>query len=263
MAPATDFSQTMYDSDLSNEEWRLIEHPFRPKDNRGATPIHSKRDIVNAILYINKTGAQWRMLPKEYPPWKTVYDHYSNWNRRRVWEAALDELNALRRENNGRTPTPSYAIIDSQSVKTVSSSEERGFDGGKKIKGRKRHIVVDTLGQLITVLVHAANIHDTVAGCDVLRRARAKFPSIAAFSGDAGYRGTAVKFAEDTLGVKLHISKKIKDVFAVLPMRWIVERTFAWLGNYRRLSKDYEILRLNAENAVRIAMLRITVAKCV
>ena len=123
--------------------------------------------------------------------------------------------------------------------------------------------MVDTLGHLIHVMVHAANVHDTIAACDVLGAAREKCPGFKAFSGDAGYRGTAVRFVEETLGLKLHISKKIKDTFAVLPMRWVVERTFAWLGNYRRLSKDYEILNLTAENMVRIAMLRITVAKCV
>ncbi len=148
-------------------------------------------------------------------------------------------------------------------MKTVLPSTQRGFDGGKKTKGRKRHIVVDTLGNLIQVIVHAANIHDTKGGGDVLRAAVAKHPTLRAFSGDEGYRGTAVRFVEDTLGLKLHISKKIKDAFAILPMRWVVERTFAWLGHYRRLSKDYEILTLTAENMVRIAMLRIMLARCV
>ena len=153
--------------------------------------------------------------------------------------------------------------MDSQSVKTVSASEQRGIDGGKKVKGRKRHIVVDTLGNLIQVIVHAANIHDTKAGGEVLKAAALKYPTIEAFSGDAGYRGTAVDFVEQVLGLKLHISEKITDSFAVLPMRWVVERTFAWLGNYRRLSKDYETLVMTAENMVRIAMLQITIAKYV
>ncbi len=202
------------------------------------------------------------MLPKDYPPWKTVYDHYRRWNQRGIWERALDELARTYREKNGKAPTPSYAIIDSQSVKTVSSSEARGVDGNKKIKGRKRHIVVDTLGNPIAVSVHAANAADTKAGCDVLKSAAQKCPSIEAFSGDEGYRGTAVQFVKNTLGLDLHISKKIKDTFAVLPIRWIVERTFAWLGNFRRLSKDYEILTSTAENMIRIAMLRITLPKC-
>ena len=165
-------------------------------------------------------------------------------------------------KKNDKAATPSYAIIDSQSVKTIISSEERGFDGGKNTKGRKRHIVVDTLGNLIQVIVHAANIHDTKGGCNLLQAAAEKCTSIKAFSSDEGYRGAAVRFVEDMLGLKLHISQKIKDAFAILPMRWVVERTFAWLGHYRRLSKDYEILKLTAENMVRIAMLRIMVARC-
>ena len=153
-------------------------------------------------------------------------------------------------------------IIDSQSVKTVAASEQRGFDGGKKTKGRKRPIVVDTLGNLIQVIVHAANVHDSKSGTDVLKAAADKHPSLVAFSGDAGYRGTAVDFVESVLGLKLHISQRIKDTFAVLPKRWIVERTFAWLGNYRRLSKDYEILANTAENMLPIVMLQITLPKC-
>ena len=210
-----------------------------------------------------QSGAQWRMLPKEYPNWKTVYDHYWRWNQRGVWETALDDLNQIHREKNGKNLTPSYAIIDSQSAKTASYNDQRGIDGGKKVKGRKRHIVVDTLGNLIQVIVHAANIHDTKGGCDVLKGAALKHASIQAFSGDAGYRGSAVDFVEQELNLKLHISQKVKDAFAVLPIRWIVERTFAWLGNFRRLSKDYEILTSSAETMVRIAMLRLTVRKCV
>ena len=148
-------------------------------------------------------------------------------------------------------------------MKTCAASDERGYDGGKKTKGRKRHIVVDTLGNLVQVIVHAANLHDTKAGCDVLKAAAEKHATIQAFSGDAGYRGSAVNFVETVLQLKLHISEKIKDAFAVLPVRWIVERTFAWLGNFRRLSKDYEILTASAENMVRIAMIQITLAKCV
>lgn len=123
--------------------------------------------------------------------------------------------------------------------------------------------MVDTLGNLLAIMVHAANIHDTKGGCEVLRKASNKHPEIKAFSADFGYRKTALEFVEKVLGLELHISQKIKDVFAILPKRWIVERTFAWLGNYRRLSKDYEKLILSAENMVRLAMIRITIKKCV
>lgn len=130
----------------------------------------------------------------------------------------------------------------------------------KKIKGRKRHIVVDILGNLLHVKVHAANIHDTKAGCDVLDVASKKYPSLQAFSADAGYCGTAVDYVDNELGLTMHISKRITDTFAILPKRWIVERTFAWLGNFRRLAKDFEILTERAENLVRIAMMKITLA---
>lgn len=200
------------------------------------------------------------MMPKDFPPWQTVYDHFSRWNKAGVWECALDKLNERYRHSKKRA-VPSYAIIDSQSVKTVYASEERGIDGGKKIKVRKRHIIVDTVGNLLHVSVHRANINDTKTGVAVFERAAEKYPSIKAFSGDAGYRGTAVTFVEERLKLKLNISTKIKDVFAVLPIRWLVERTFAWLNGFRRLAKYVEILTATAENMIRIAMVRLTLAK--
>ncbi len=251
-----------YPSDLTDAEWALIEHHFQPRDRRGSASLHPRKRIVDAILYVVKSGCQWRMLPNDFPPWQTVYDHFSRWNKRGVWESALDQLNAVHRRNNGRSRSPSYGIIDSQSVKTEYASEERGIDSGKKVKGHKRHIVVDILGNLLHVSVHAANCSDTVAGGPVMARAAEKHPSIEAFSGDAGYRGTAVKFVDETLGLVLHISTKIKDGWAVLPKRWVVERTFAWLGRFRRLSKDFEILTGTAENMIRIAMLKKTLANC-
>jgi putative transposase len=157
--------------------------------------------------------------------------------------------------------SPSYAIIDSQSVKTIYASEERGIDGGKKIKGRKRHIMVDTLGNLLHICVHKANEHDTKAGVRVCNRVVEKHRSITTISGDSGYRGTCANWVADSLKLNMHISKKIKDTFFVLPVRWIVERTFAWLGGFRRLAKDVEILTATSENIIRIAMISITLAK--
>ena len=171
-------------------------------------------------------------------------------------------IERLTSKKKQRTQQPSYGIIDAQSAKTQYDSEERGIDGGKKVKGRKRHIVVDVLGNLLHVQVHAANVHDTVGGCEVMRRAKDKYPGLKAFSGDAGYRGTAVRFVNEKLGLALHISEKIKDGFTVLPKRWVVERTFAWFGVFRRLAKDFEILTATAENMIRIAILKITLATC-
>lgn len=252
-----------YSSDLEDNEWEIIKNFFKKQDNRGVEATHNKRDIVDAILYVVKTGCQWNMLPNDYPNYKTVHEYFMTWSRNKVWEKALDKLNEIHRKKKGKNPTPSYGIIDSQSVKTITNSEDRGFDGGKKVKGRKRHIIVDTLGNLLIIKVHPANIHDTKSGCEVLKKASEKYPTIEAFSGDAGYRKTSLEFVENILNLTMNISTKIKDVFAVLPIRWIVERTFAWLGNYRRLSKDYEKLLISEENIIRIAMLRITIRKCV
>ena len=177
------------------------------------------------------------MMTKDFPPWKTVYDHFSKWNKGGIWEKCLDRLTASHRLKEGRTTLPSYGIIDAQSVKTQYASEEQGIDGGKKVKGHKRHIVVDIPGNLLYVRVHAANLNDTQSACEVLEGAASKFPSPKAFSGDAGYRGTAVDFTSTKLGMTLPISEKIEGKWAVLPKRWVVERTFSWLGHFRRLSR--------------------------
>src|SRR5512143_1038908 len=165
-------------------------------------------------------------------------------------------------KKKGRTESPRYAIIDSPSGKTQYASDDRGFDGHKKVKGRKRQGVVDILGNLVTIVVHAANQSDTVVGCQVLATASQKHKTIKAFSGDQGYQGTAVEFVKNELGLSLTISAKQEGGFTVVPKRWIVESTFAWLGHVRRLSKDFEILTSTAENVIRLAMLKITVAKC-
>lgn len=158
--------------------------------------------------------------------------------------------------------TPSYGLIDSQSVKTQYASEERGIEGHKRIKGRTRQIVVDTLGNLLQVQVHAATHADTLAGCDVLERTALKDPTVAAFCGDQGDRGTAVTFVHEHLALVLHIVPRLGAGFVVQPKRWSVERTFAWLGHFRCLAADVEILTGTAENMIRIAMLKITLAKC-
>ena len=202
------------------------------------------------------------MIPHDFPPWPTVYDHYRRENKRGVWQEVLDSLNARNRLKQGKRPSPSYAIVDSQSVKSQYACKERGIDGGKKIKGRKRHISVDTLGNLLHVKVHAANQSDTKEGCAVFEQSALKYPSLRAFSADAGYCGTSVEFVEKVLGLKLDIAKGIKGQWILMKKRWIVERTFAWFGGVRRLAKDYEILTNTAENMIRIAMIKVTLAKC-
>ena len=253
----------MYPSDLSDEEWALLAPFFQRPDPRGNPGKYANRAIVNAMLYVTKGGIQWRMMPTDFPPWDTVYDHFRRLNKRGVWEQALDTLNACHRQGQGRTPEPSYAIIDSQSVKTQYASNERGIDGGKKVKGRKRPIATDILGNLLAVIVHAANRADTTEGIRVCMQVVDKYLSIEAFSADAGYRGTTAEWVDEWLNRRVDISDKPPQGFEILPKRWIVERTVACLGGFRRLAKDFEILTRTAENMIRIAMIKVTVAKCV
>lgn len=229
-----------YPSDLTAKQWELIKHHF-DTGNYGKSRKHSQRDLLNAVLYIIKTGCQWRFLPKEYPPWKTVYSFYKRAKEKGIWKKMMEDLVKKSRLKMGRTADPSYSLLDSQSVKTTGKAVDRGMDGGKKIKGRKRHIVTDTQGHLLHVKVHAANTHDTVAGCEVFEKALEKYPSLKGVCADAGYRKTCVEFVINVLKKTIEISERITPGWAVLAKRWVVERTFAWLNHCRRLSKDYEI----------------------
>ena len=201
----------MYSSDVTEAEWSIIEPFLRPKDGRGSSHIHSRRTVINAIFYLNRTGCRWEMLPSDFPPWQTVYDLYRKWCSNGTWERILDALNRKARQKQGRAPTPSYGIVDSQSVKTQYDSEDRGIDGGKPVKGRKRHICVDILGNLLHVIVHRANEADTITGCKVFEEVLKLYESIEAFSADRGYRGTSVEFVEKELKKRLDISIALKD----------------------------------------------------
>jgi putative transposase len=265
---------TEYSSNLSDKEWSIVEvileesyPPYsleRPKGGR--VMWTDMREILNGIFYVAKTGCQWEMLPKDFPPKGTVYDHLSKLKRFGVWNKLLEATNRLVREQEGRALSPSFGLIDSQSTKTIYKGEERGVDGNKKIKGRKRHIVVDVLGCLLAIIVHAANAHDTKAAESVLKQAVENYPSLEAFCGDEGYRGTAVEAAE-TLKRPMEISKKIigdegkEKEWKVIPKRWIVERTFAWWQNFRRLSKDYEVMTDNSETMAKVVALRLNLKK--
>lgn len=224
---------------------------FSTRPNSG----HHKRSLINAVLYLVDSGCKWRSLPHDFPPWSAVHSFYRRARLSGLWETVLIAVVEKTRLRASRNELPSYGIIDSQSIKTIYASDERGIDGGKKIKGRKRHIVVDTMGNLLSVVVHAANIHDTKSGKEPAKQAYLMYPTIEIFCGDAGYRKS---FEEDMLrefGFTIDISERIKPGFEILPKRWIVERTFAWMGNSRRLSKDYEILTNSAEAMVYISHL--------
>jgi putative transposase len=253
-----------YPSDLSDKEWNIIKpHIPNPQTNRGRKRVHSYREILNAIFYLLRSGCAWRMLPHEYPHWKTVYHYFRLWRILGIWEHINNVLRTQLRILSGRKPEPSAAILDSQSVKTTETPGIRGYDAAKKINGRKRHILVDTIGLMLMVVVHTANIQDRDGAKLVLEQVIGTFPRLQLIWADAGYSGKLVDWVKVMCGWVLEIVKRSDDVkgFKVLPHRWIVERTFGWLGRYRRLSKDYEGLTQSSQALIYAAMIRIMIKR--
>lgn len=259
-----------YETDLSNGEWALIV-PFIPPPKTGGRPRSTdERRVVDGILYMVKTGCQWRLLPDAFPPWQTVYRFFAAWRQKGVWKKIHYALHIkARRKEEGRHLTPSAVVIDSQSVKTgkLAQAHTRGFDGGKRVKGRKRFLVTDTLGLPMEVAVTPANVHDTKGGRRVLRkivkrnRRRVRPMRIQAIFADKGFGGRPLaQWAQTQLGARIVTSEnpaqKVKH-FVPMKKRWVVERAFAWIGDYYRLSVDRERRLVNSVTMVRIACIRV------
>ena len=244
----------IYPTDLTDSQWSKIEIFFTKRKRR-----HSLRKILNALLYITKSGIQWRLLPKEYPKWELVYYYFRRWTSEGLIEEIHEVLRSYCRKQAGRKENPSLGLIDSQSVKTSCITMEKGYDAGKRVTGRKRHIITDTMGFILAIVIHNANLQDRDGAKLVLKELQYKYPLLKKILADGGYRGALIEWTLSMFGWTLEIVSKVAGVssFQVIPKRWIVERTFGWLNFNRRLSKDFEVINENSVAFVQLAMIRI------
>src|ERR687893_1002084 len=247
-----------YPSDLTRTQWKRLKR-LLPEAKPGGRPrTVDLREVLDGIFYITRGGCAWRMMPTDLPPWSTCYDYFYKWRDDGTWQRLHDALRDQVRRKAGRETSPSMAIIDSQSVKTTEQGGPRGKDAHKMVSGRKRHLLVDTLGMILAVVVHSAGIQDRDGARSVLGKIKGCFPRLTKILADAIYNGGIAEWAKQFGGWLLEIvpkpERKKGEPFKVIKWRWIVERTFAWLGRYRRLSKDYERQPASSEAMIHTAL---------
>lgn len=254
-------STQRYPTDLTDEQWALI-RPLLPPPRPGGRPRSvDLREVVNGILYVVRGGIPWRMMPRDLPPWGTVHFYYRNWRLDGTWVKVLEVLRTRLRHADGRKKSPSAAAVDSQSVRTACGGE-RGYDAGKRTPGRKRHIIVDTMGLLMAVVVHSASVQDRDGVKLVGERIRGAFPRLKLIWADGAYEA-AVGWAKRFGGWVMELVRKPPEQkgFVLLKRRWVVERTFAWFMRSRRLARDYERLTESSEAMIQVAAIHLMIRR--
>lgn len=244
-----------YPTNVSDSQWQVISKFLDTKRNRK----YELREIVNAVLYMVKAGCQWRMLPGDFAPWKLVYYYFDTWKKNGIFELIHESLVEKTRLKHGKKEQPTVGIIDAQSVKsTLVSSEDKGFDAGKKIKGIKRHIIVDTLGLVLAIVIQGASVQDRDGAIPVISKLFEGWSQIIKIFAASGYRGQLIEKVKTQFKIEFEIIKRNElHTFKVLPKRWIVERTFSWIDTNRRNSKNYERLNNTSVAMVHLSAIRI------